>query len=150
MKCILAVLALLTASSAFAQIAGSKVYIPPSAANTTVTDGTKVVTTTSPAFNVVIQSEFFKEKLPLTLVADSGSADYTLQWAAIAEEEQDRNAGGGLLRLHGGSKELYTVSASLLGKNNQVVWAGSVDKKDLHGCAVEITRQLKNSLNGKK
>lgn len=139
------VFALLSVGSAFAQEPGSKVYIPASAPNKTVDDGNKVVTTTSAQFNLVLQAELFKEKLPFTLVTDPAQATYTMQWAAIPEEDQS-HAGF----RHISNKELYTVSASLLGSDKQVVWAGSADKKNLHDCAVEITKQLKSSMKGKK
>lgn len=137
---------LLLAGFAVAQEPGSKLYIPPSAANTTVADGTKVVTTTAPAFNLVLQAEIFKEKLPFTLVSDSEHADYTVQWAAIPEE-----ANGHVSFLsHAVNKELYTVSASLLDKNKQVVWAGSADKKNLYDCAKDVAEQLKGAMKHKK
>lgn len=145
----LLLLTLLAASSAFAQEPGSKVYIPPSAPNQTVDDGNKVVTTTAPAFNLVMQAELFKAKLPLTLVTDPAQATYTMQWAAIPEEERTTghvNFGHAV----GTGKELYTVSASLLDRDKQLVWAGSADKKNLHECAVDITRQLKDSMKHKK
>lgn len=149
MKYVLAVLTLLAAgSSAFAQAPGSKLYIPPPEANKTVDDGNKVVTTNGAAFNLVLQAELVKEGLPLTLVTDAVQADYKMQWAAIPEEGTSH--GNGSLLFHSVSKELYTVSASLVGKDNQVVWAGSVDKKNLHDCAVVITKQLKDSMKGKK
>jgi len=142
MKFVLAVL-LLTASFTFAQERGSKLYIPPSTANTTVTDGTKVVTTTSPAFNLVLQAEIFKAKL-FAVVNDSTQADYVVQWVAIPEEASSH---GGI---HVVSKELYTVSASLVGKDSQMVWAGSADKKNLLDCAKDITEQLEKSMKHKK
>jgi hypothetical protein len=145
MKYIFAVFALLASGAAFGQAPGSKVYIPPPAPNQTVTDGTKVVTTTAPAFNIILQAELFRERLPLTMVTDSAQADYTMQWAAIPEEGNATYRWG-----HNIDKELYTVSASLLGKDGQVVWAGSADKKNLRNCAEVITKQLKDSLKGKK
>jgi hypothetical protein len=152
MKYSLALVALLTAGFAFAQEPGSKLYIPPPQANQTLTDGTKVVTTTAPAFNVVLQAEIFKEKLPLQIVQDSAHADYVVQWAAIPEETTGSGYGNGslLFHAHSSSKELYTVSASLLGKDNQVVWAGSADKKNLHDAAEEIAKQLKNVMKHNK
>jgi|HubBroStandDraft_5_1064220.scaffolds.fasta_scaffold260371_1 hypothetical protein len=145
MKYALALL-LLTTGFVFAQEPGSKLYIPASAPNTTVADGTKVVTTTAPAFNLVLQAEIFKEKLPFTLVSDADQADYVVQWAAIPEEG---NAHVSFLS-HSVSKELYTVSASLLDKNKQVVWAGSADKKNLYDCAKDVAEQLKNVMKHKK
>ncbi|MGB8782134.1 MAG: hypothetical protein WCD02_03380 [Terriglobales bacterium] len=148
MKYVLALVALLTAGFAFAQEPGSKLYIPPPQANQTLTDGTKVVTTTAPAFNVVLQAAIFKEKLPFQMVQDSAHADYVVQWAAIPEEGNSH--GNGSLLFHSVSKELYTVSASLLSKDSQVVWAGSADKKNLHDAAEEITKQLKSTMKHKK
>lgn len=147
MKHVLAAL-LLTTGFAFAQEPGSKLYIPPSAANTTVADGTKVVTTTAPAFNLVLQAEIFKKKLPLTLVSDAEHADYVVEWAAIPEEGNMH--GNGSLLFHNVNKELYTVSASLLDKNKQVIWAGSADKKNLHDCAENVAEQLKGAMKHKK
>jgi hypothetical protein len=48
------------------------------------------------------------------------------------------------------SKELYTVSVSLLDKDKQVVWAGSSDRKNLHDCAKDVTEQLKGLMKHKK
>jgi hypothetical protein len=141
MKTVTAILSLLMFSSmALAQELGSKVYIPRSVGNKTVDDGNKVVTTTGASFDLVIGAELFKEKLPLTLVIDSAQADYTMQWGVISEGQ---SSGG----FH---KELYTVSASLLGRDNQVVWSGSVYRKNLHDCAVDITKQLKDAMKHKK
>jgi hypothetical protein len=138
----------MAAGSAFAQEPGSKLYIPLPAPDQTVTDGTKVVTTTAPAFNLVLQAEIFKARLPFEIVNDAGQADYVVQWAAIPEEGNVH--GNGSLLFHSVSKELYTVSVSLLAKDKQVVWAGSADKKNLHDCAVEIARQLKATMKHKK
>jgi hypothetical protein len=148
MKYVLAVIALLTAGLAFAQAPGSKLYIPSAAPNTTVTDGSKVITTTAPAFNLVLQAEIFKARLPFTLVNDSAQADYVVEWAAIPEEGDSH--GNGSLLFHSKTKELYTVTASLLGKDKQVVWAGSADKKNLRDCAMDITEQLKREMKHKK
>jgi hypothetical protein len=145
MKYIFIVLALLAAGSTPAQVPGSKVYIPPSAPNKTVDDGNKVVTTNGAAFNLVLQAELIKEKLPFTMVTDPAQAVYMVQWAAIPEE------GNGSVRWgHSINKELYTVSVSLVGKDSQVIWAGSADKKNLHDSAVVITRQLKDAMKDKK
>ena len=123
MKCVITLmLASLATGFAYAQNPGSKLYIPPPAPNQTLTDGTKVATTTAPAFNLVLQSEIFKAKLPLQMVNDRAQADYVAEWSAIPEES---HVG------HSYSKELYTVAVSILDKNKQVVWAGSAEKKNL-------------------
>lgn len=147
MKNVIVALVLLAAASgsAFAQEAGSKVYIPPSGPKNTVTDGTKVVTTSGAQFNQVMQAELFKERLSITLVTDAAQADYVMQWSVIPEEQKNSYHFG-----HSTGKELYTVSTSLVGKDKQVVWAGSADKKNLHDCAADITKQLKNAMKGKK
>lgn len=145
MKYLVAVLVLLTAGFAFGQEPGSKIYIPQPAPNKTVADGTKLVTTTAPAFNLVLQAEIFKTRLPLQIVSDPKQADYTMQWAAIPEEERTNSTFSGVTQ-----DERYTVSVSLLGKDSQVIWAGSVDKKNIHDCAVEIARQLKDEMKHKK
>ena len=139
---------LLLAGFAFAQEPGSKLYIPAPAPEMTVADGTKVVTTTAPAFNLVLQAEIFKEKLPFTLVSDAEHADYVVEWAAIPEEGNAH--GNGSMLMHSVSKELYTVSASMLDKNKQVVWAGSSDKKNLFDCAKDVAEQLKAAMKHKK
>jgi hypothetical protein len=148
MKCVLAMLVLLTAVFAFAQERGSKLYISPAVSNTTITDGTKTVTTTAPAFNLVLQAEIFKAQLPVKLVSDSAQADYVVEWAAIPEEGNSH--GNGSVLFHNVSKELYTVSASLLDKDKQVIWAGSADKMNLHDCAKDVTEQLKRAMKHKK
>ena len=148
MKFLVGVLVLMTTGFAFGQEPGSKIYIPQPESNQTLTDGNKVVTTTAPAFNLVLQSEIFQSKLPLQIVADASQADYIMQWAAIPEEGR----AGYHLQFGGGasSKELYTVSASLLTRDKQVVWAGSVDKKNLHDSAADIAGQLKAAMKHKK
>jgi hypothetical protein len=150
MKNVFVVLVLLAAASgsAFAQEPGSKLYIPASAPNKTVDDGNKVVTTNGAAFNLVLQAELIKEKVPLTLVTEPAQADYVAQWAAIPEETTSH--GNGSVLFHNHTKELYTVSTSLVGRDKQVVWAGSADKKNLHDCAAEITKQLKKAMKDKK
>jgi hypothetical protein len=137
MKYVLAVLALLSAGSAFAQKPGTKLFIPAPDPSKTVDDGNRVITTKSPEFNLVLQAEIFKAKLPFTIVNDSTAADYVVQWAAIPEEDRSNKKS---------NKELYTVSASLLGKDKSVVWAGSADKKNLRDCAVVITHQLQDAM----
>ena len=146
MKCVVASLVILTAGLAFAQEPGSKLYIPPPTANQTLTDGTKVVTTEGAPFNQVLQAEIFKERLPFKIVNDSTQADYMVQWSAIPEEGTDHAT----LSRSVTRKELYTVTASLVGKDSAVVWAGSSDKKNLHDSAIEITRQLKDTMKHKK
>ena len=142
------VLASLATGFAYAQNPGSKLYIPPPDPNQTLTDGTKVVTTQGAAFNLVLQGEIFKAKLPLQMVNDRAQADYVVHWGYIPEEENASSHGNGslLFHAHSNSKELYTVSVSFVGKDRQVVWAGSADKKNLHDAAEEITKQLKNAM----
>jgi len=43
-----------------------------------------------------------------------------------------------------------TATVSLVGRDKQVVWAGTADKKALHDCAEDITKQLRNALKHKK
>jgi hypothetical protein len=132
----------------FAQAPGTKLYIPAPAPTQTLVDGTKVVNTTAPAFNLVLQGEIFRAQLPFTIVSDASQADYVVEWAAIPEE--GNVSGNGSVLFHNVSKELYTVSVSLLGRDKQVVWAGSADKRNLRDCALIITQQLKTSMKHKK
>lgn len=147
MKNAIVVLVLLAVASgsAFAQEPGSKVYIPPPAPNKTLTDGAEVVTTSGAQFNEVMQAELFKEKVSVTLVTDATQADYVMHWSVIPEERKSSSHFG-----RSTGKELYTVSTSLVGKDKQVVWAGSADKRNLHDCAAEVAKQLKNAMKGKK
>ena len=145
---------LLVGGCAFAQIApGSKLYIPPPEAQQTLTDGTKVVTTPGAAFNLVLQTEIFKQHVPVKLVEDSEMADYVVHWAAIPEEHKGKvrqaapTAYGGVVST---GKELYTVSISVLDKDKQVVWAGDCDKKNLRDSAEKIARQLNDLMKHKK
>jgi hypothetical protein len=146
MKYVLAVL-LLASGFAFAQEPGSKLYIPSPAADKTVDDGNKVVTTQGAAFNLVLQAEIFRQKLPFKMVSNSVQADYVVEWAAIPEEGVGRVSYTGKKAT---SKELYTVSASFVDKDKQVVWAGSADKKNLQDCAKNIAEQLQKEMKHKK
>lgn len=136
---------LMTSGFTFAQEPNTRLYIPPPAPTQTLTDGTKVVNTTAPAFNQVLQAEIFRAQLPFTMVSDPSQADYIVEWAAIPEEGNATAYFG-----KGVSKELYTVSVSLLGKDKRVVWAGSADKRNLRDSAMIVTQQLKTSMKHKK
>jgi hypothetical protein len=92
-----------------------------------------------------MQAELFKEKVSVTLVTDATQADYVMHWSVIPEERKSSSHFG-----RSTGKELYTVSTSLVGKDKQVVWAGSADKRNLHDCAAEVAKQLKNAMKGKK
>ena len=140
-----AVFVLLASGFTFAQEPNTKLYIPPPAPTQTLTDGTKVVNTTAPAFNQVLQAEFFRAQLPFTMVGEPSQANYVVEWAAIPEEGNATAYFG-----KGVSKELYTVTVSFLGKDKQLVWAGSADKRNLRDAAMIITQQLKASMRHKK
>ena len=96
----------------------------------------------------MLQGEIFRAQLPFTIVNDASQADYVVEWAAIPEE--GNISGNGSVLFHNVSKELYTVSVSLLDRDKQVVWAGSADKRNLRDSAVIITQELKASMKHKK
>lgn len=129
----ISVFALLTTAFVFAQAPGSKLYISAAGPNNTVSNGTNVVTTNGPAFNLVLQAEIFKAKLPIEIVTNSVQADYVVHWATMPKNWR-----------------YTTATVSLIDKDEQVVWAATADKKTLHDCAENITKQLKNTMKHKK
>jgi hypothetical protein len=137
MKYVLAISALLFVGSTFAQQAGSKLYILPTAPEKTLEDGTKVVTTSGGSFNFALEAEFAKDGVPLVLTTDSRQADYTLRWGLNQEP-------------HYGGFDVYTASVSIVDKNNQIIWTAVATKRTQHDCADAIAKQLKNTMKHKK
>lgn len=133
MKYVLIALALLAAGSAFAQEPGSKIYILREGPNKTVDGENRVVTTAAGAFQLVLQAAMLKEKVPLILVTDRAQADYTMSW----DVQTDQSPYG------------YGLSASLGGKDGQVIWAGSAAGRNLNYCAEVIARHLKDAMKHK-
>jgi len=128
-----AVLVLLATGSAFAQAPGSRLYIPAAGPNSTVSNGTNLVTMNGAAFNLLLQAEIYKAKVPVEIVSNSEQADYVVHWATMPKNSRST-----------------TATVSLIGRDRQVVWAGTADKKTLHDCAEDITKQLKSAMKHKK
>jgi hypothetical protein len=133
MKYALLVLALLATVPAFAQETDSKLYVLPEGPSTTVDGGNKVVTTTTGAFEIVMQAGLLKEKAPFTLVNDRAQADYTMSWD-----------------VQPAAYRTYIVTVSLNNRNGQVVWAGNAAGPTLNHCAEVIARHLKDAMKHKK
>jgi hypothetical protein len=143
-------LVILLAGLAFAEKPqpNSTLYIPPASATTTVTDGTRTVTTTAAQFQEVLAAEIFKAHLAFQIVNDPQEATYVMQWAAIPEEGEAY--GNGSLLIHAHSKTLYTVSVSLIDQNKNMIWASTADKKNLADAAQMITKDLQKTMKSKK
>jgi hypothetical protein len=137
MRYILAVMAFLTIGTASAQKPGSKVYIPPAEPEKTLEDGTKMATTSGGTFDQTLQAEFMKEGVPITLTVDRNEADYKMNWGLAPET-------------HYGNFEVYTATASLVDKTNQVIWSGVVTKRTQAACADALAKLLKNAMKHKK
>lgn len=99
----------------------------------------------SPGFNLTLQSAIFSDHLPFTITEDSSQADYLIEWQASTAQTN----GNAYLFFgeHQNSEVVYTVSVSLIDKNKQVVWSGSVDKVGLNDGANAIALQLKRWLH---
>jgi hypothetical protein len=131
------VVILLAASAAFSQEANSKIYIPPAAPEKTITDGTKVVTTSGGTFDYLLGAELMKNGVRLALTTDSQQAAYTARWGITQEP-------------HYGGYDVYTASVSLVDAKGQIIWSGVTTKRTQRDCADAIAKQLKNAMKHKQ